>query len=391
MSKAVFYSVPGHGHINPTLPVISELIRKGDKVVYYSTREFSEAIEATGAEFREYVHLRNFNVIAAGQNLALLYLMVARATKEMLPTLLSDFNDMDPDYIIHDALAMWGRHMAVITQKPTINSISTFAFSNKNQNIKNSVRFISKVGFLGIINMLTAYRIQKDLFKTYGTIPLHFIDSMMNEEPLNIVYNSREFQPHQEYYDNRYKFVGPSIPLNRNDTDNFDYSRLRRPIIYISMGTIWSERFDLEMMLESLKVFDCSMVISFKGKKPVNHDNNVYIKDHVNQLEILKFADLFITHGGMNSVNEGLYNHVPLCMYPFQAEQEEVADRVAEIGCGEILKEMSIKNIRRTVSKILHNKKYAENCQRISDSFVESGGFLEAADQISLYIKNHTK
>lgn len=391
MSKVVFYSIPGHGHINPTLPVISELIKRGEQVIYYSTQEFAKVITSTGAEYREYVHLRSFNTIAAGQNLALLYLMIAQATKDMLPTLLSDINNIKPDYIIHDALSMWGRHIASITQKPTINSITTFAFNYKNMNIKNTIRFIAKVGFHGIINMRKAYRIQKDLFKIYGTKPLYFIDSMMNEEQLNIVFNSRLFQPHHEYYDNRYKFIGPSIPISRNDSDNTDYSSLKHPIIYISMGTIWSEHCDIKMMIQALKIFDCSIVISYKGDKSENNESNVYIKKYVNQLEILKYADLFITHGGMNSVNEGLYNHVPLCIYPFQAEQDEVANRVVELGCGEIIKKMKKTEIRKMVQTILYDKNYTKNCQRISNSFIESGGFKEAADQIMQYANNPIK
>ncbi len=386
MSTVVFYSIPGYGHINPTLPVISELIQKGEKVVYYSTQVFEKQIVATGAEYREYVHLRNFDTIAAGKNLALLYLLVAKATKDMLPSLLSEIRDIDPDYIIHDALSMWGRHVASITKKPAINSISTFAFNNKNQNIQNTLRFIKKVGFQGIVNMRRAYRIQKELFKLYGTKPLYFIDSMMNEEPLNIVFNSRDFQPHQEYYDNRYLFVGPSIAVRKNDPDITDYSRLKRPLIYISMGTIWSAHFDLEVMIKSLEIFNCTLVFSYQGNGVVDQVENVHIKEHVNQIEILKYTDLFITHGGMNSVNEGLYNHVPLCIYPFQAEQEEVAARVVELGCGEKIQQMNVEGIRKIVKKILYNNEYKNKCLQISNSFKESGGFTKAADEILVYI-----
>jgi len=46
-----FFSIPAHGHVNPTLPVVSELVSRGHAVRYYETPEFRERIEAAGAQF----------------------------------------------------------------------------------------------------------------------------------------------------------------------------------------------------------------------------------------------------------------------------------------------------------------------------------------------------
>ena len=47
-------------------------------------------------------------------------------------------------------------------------------------------------------------------------------------------------------------------------------------------------------------------------------DNFFIIRPFVNQGEILKHADLFITAGGMNSIHEALYYGVPCLMCPQQ-------------------------------------------------------------------------
>jgi hypothetical protein len=39
--KAVFFSLPLHGHINPTLPLVRELVERGDRIAYYSTPAFA--------------------------------------------------------------------------------------------------------------------------------------------------------------------------------------------------------------------------------------------------------------------------------------------------------------------------------------------------------------
>ena len=51
MSKIVFFCIPAHGHTNPTLGVVKELITRGHEVIYYSYEAFREKIEATGAVF----------------------------------------------------------------------------------------------------------------------------------------------------------------------------------------------------------------------------------------------------------------------------------------------------------------------------------------------------
>ena len=51
MSKIAFFGIPAHGHTNPTLEVVKELVRRGHEVRYYSYDSLKEKIEATGAEY----------------------------------------------------------------------------------------------------------------------------------------------------------------------------------------------------------------------------------------------------------------------------------------------------------------------------------------------------
>lgn len=51
MSKIVFFSIPAHGHTNPTIAVVNELVKRGHEVWYYSFYEFQEKIETAGAKF----------------------------------------------------------------------------------------------------------------------------------------------------------------------------------------------------------------------------------------------------------------------------------------------------------------------------------------------------
>ena len=51
MSKIAFFCIPAHGHTNPTLGVVKELVNRGNEVWYYSYDLMREKIEAAGARF----------------------------------------------------------------------------------------------------------------------------------------------------------------------------------------------------------------------------------------------------------------------------------------------------------------------------------------------------
>ena len=54
MAKYVILVGPAYGHVNPTLAVAQELVRRGEQAVYYLTEAFRASVEVTGAAFQPY-------------------------------------------------------------------------------------------------------------------------------------------------------------------------------------------------------------------------------------------------------------------------------------------------------------------------------------------------
>ena len=48
--------------------------------------------------------------------------------------------------------------------------------------------------------------------------------------------------------------------------------------------------------------------------------DNVHIFTFVRQLQVLKHADVFITHGGLNSIREAVHTEVPMLLFPVHPE-----------------------------------------------------------------------
>ena len=91
---------------------------------------------------------------------------------------------------------------------------------------------------------------------------------------------------------------------------------------------------------------------------------------------------MFLSHCGMNSVNESLYYEVPLVTYPQTSEQGGVATRVEMLGAGERLYKANPNVIRETVEKVLDTVSYKENAKKISEGFRACTGAKGAADKI---------
>lgn len=83
--------------------------------------------------------------------------------------------------------------------------------------------------------------------------------------------------------------------------------------------------------------------------------DNFIVRRNVPQLEVLKRAALFITHGGMNSANEGILYHVPLIVLPQQADHYVVALRMQELGAGLVLDRVQAtpETLRDMVNQVL--------------------------------------
>ena len=108
MAKALFLGLPLHGHINPSLPLVRELVGRGDEIVYYAADRFAADIEHAGGRCRLYrdVLLADLAQLPAQTNELAWWLM--RASEKVLETDLRAFRAERPDYIITDSVAPWG-------------------------------------------------------------------------------------------------------------------------------------------------------------------------------------------------------------------------------------------------------------------------------------------
>jgi hypothetical protein len=166
-----------------------------------------------------------------------------------------------------------------------------------------------------------------------------------------------------------------------------------RPLVYLSLGTIHHTRIDFyRTAFEAFAGHPGQFILSV-GPRTSAADlgaipANFLVRPSVPQLEVLQRADLFVTHGGMNSVHEGLYYGVPLVIVPFQMEQLFNARIVESCGAGILLGggppfgRVSALQLRAAVDSVLHTASYRTSAQAIRQDLIGSGGYRRAADEI---------
>lgn len=385
MSKIVFFCIPAHGHTNPTLGVVKELISRGHQVWYYSYDMMREKIESTGATFvscDDYdmeQKLSPKDAVRVGKDLAFSTQILVDTTLALDDKVCADMEKLKPDCIVADSMAVWGKSVAMKLGISFVSSTTTFAFNKHSAKImKNSIGDLFKMLF-------SMPKISKDIkrLQKKGYPVKSVLDIIQNDENTHtIVYTSPEFQPCSETFSDKYAFVGPSI---RPATDKVEKNKDK--LIFISMGTVNNDLMPLyKECIDALKNTDYQVIISVGNLVSIEEfgelPENISVYPHVDQIAVLSKADTFVSHCGMNSVNESLYFGVPLVMLPQTTEQGGVAQRVYELGAGIKLDKTDAESILNAINQVLSDNKYKNNADEISKGFKRCSGAKGAADKI---------
>ncbi|MDQ0224451.1 macrolide family glycosyltransferase [Metabacillus niabensis] len=395
MGKAIFFNIPAHGHTNPTLALVRELIDQGEEVLYYSFPDLKEKIEETGATYMPYSIERLEDTNYTEEQLKyfpIVFRVCIESTATMLEFLLNEVDREKPDYIIHDSLATWGKYVGQIKQIPTICSTTTFPFHESFLNMpKEFFNLILQFARGDLKHLVKALSIQHRLCKKYNIKKPPLLDALASKEKLNIVYTAAEFTPNGDVFDDTYCFAGPSIS-DRGEGEKVTLPISEKPVVYISLGSIFGENKKFyEDCFHAFKDIEATFVLSL-GNKMKETDfsfvpENFILYDFVNQIDLLQKVDIFVTHGGMNSAQEGLYFKVPLILYPQQQEQEMIAQQVERLGCGIHLKECNSDTLKQSLLKLLNNEEYKQRSEEFGTLLQEKGGYKRAAVEIMSFYK----
>ncbi|UQU63838.1 hypothetical protein COUCH_33430 [Couchioplanes caeruleus] len=381
----------GAGHVNPTLPLVAELVRRGHRVTYALEASFAPAVQRAGATFLglpagEFRHrgrsgqsaLRD----ASTDVVAMIADLVLAATGHELPALREGFAADPPDVVCYDANSLAGAVLAEILGVPGVQLRPTFAANEHYTPLQEFVPDPERLAasMADADARVRAYTAPFGITRTLGTV--------LSRVPgdLDVVFVPREFQYHGDTFGDRYAFVGPS-EHPRTDAAGWEPPAPGTRLLFVSLGTLMNEDpafFRLCVEAFAGTGWQVAMAVGDRidparlGAVPANVD----VRPSFPQLEVLGHARVFVTHAGMNSTMEAVLHRVPTVAVPQMPEQHANARRLRELGLGTTLTAQTADALREGVRDVDADDTIRGNLAGMAESFRAAGGATAAADAV---------
>uniref|UniRef100_A0A1W7R8B9 UDP-glucuronosyltransferase n=1 Tax=Aedes albopictus TaxID=7160 RepID=A0A1W7R8B9_AEDAL len=155
--------------------------------------------------------------------------------------------------------------------------------------------------------------------------------------------------------------------------------KAKKGAILFSLGTnVRSDMLGNERIIEILNAMSQFPEYQFLWKfesdaMPIEVPKNVYIRKWMPQNDLLAHPNLklFITHSGLLSTQEAVYNGVPIIGFPVFADQHQNINYCIEQGVG---KRLSIKDVKSSelvnaIREVMTDERYRKNMSRLSKLF----------------------
>lgn len=157
-------------------------------------------------------------------------------------------------------------------------------------------------------------------------------------------------------------------------------------LIYFSLGTLVTGDIDLiNRLLEILSKSPNKFVVSMGQRHSrIKLYPNMWGEKFVDQKAILKKANLFLTHGGHNSIIEAFYYGLPVIVLPVFADQFDSAQRIQDCGLGFRLNpyHCTQDELLGSIDKVLSDLKLEQRMKSISSRLRSIKYHQIAADKI---------
>ncbi|MGG3623951.1 macrolide family glycosyltransferase [Bacillus gobiensis] len=393
MANILFINFPAEGHVNPTLGIVKALAERGDNVHYITTEKFKERLEGVGAKVHLHPDLLSKASIDSSSSAGLqAFLNIhIQSSLDILEITKQLSESISFDFVLYDMFGA-GKLVRDYLNIPGISSSPSFKMPD---DVFKELPFHPDSEASFELDR-DAEKLLEQIKDRFGVSPENLLQFMRNDGELTIVYTSRYFQPNSDHFGDSHIFIGPSFPKRKESNNQFPLEELKdEQVLYISMGTVLDQTEEFfNTCIEAFADFQGKVVIAAGERadftKITQAPDNFIISSYVPQLEVLSEADVFITHGGMNSVNEAIHFQVPLVVLPHDKDQPMVAQRLTELGAGYRLSKdnIDVQSLTAAVNEVLSNNYYKEGIKKINESFQACGGVQEALKRIDRFVEN---
>ncbi|MBV8708605.1 MAG: MGT family glycosyltransferase [Acidobacteriaceae bacterium] len=186
-----------------------------------------------------------------------------------------------------------------------------------------------------------------------------------------------------------FHYVGPLGSAGMTDVA-FPWDALNgKPMIYASLGTLLNQHQAIyRQIIEACTPLNVQLVLSLGGAGNVQEyagmPGNPIVVRYAPQRELLKRAQLTITHAGLNTTLESLSEGVPMVAIPITFEQPAIAARIRWTGTGDFVapQQLTATRLREAITRVLENPKYRTSAEKMKTVLQQTNGRERAAEII---------
>ena len=386
-------SIPAHGHVNPSLEVIRELVARGHRVTYANDASFAEAITGTGAQLVPYTSTLPREGAPASAwpedpvDQLDVFLDDAMA---MLPQLRAAYAEDRPDLFLYDIAGAVARVLADNWGRPAIQLSPTFvAWEGYAEDMAPMVEALkSDPRGAEHLRRYSAWLAENGSSETDSGL-------FLGQPSRGLVLIPRVLQPHAERVDpKRFTFVGPCFG-DRSHQGTWKRPSGAKRVVLVSLGSAFTRQpaFYRACLAAFGLLPDWHVVLQI-GKHVHPSElgalpGNVEVHPWVPQLSVLEQADAFVTHAGMGGTQEGLWCGVPMIAVPQATDQFANADRLVELGVARRLdtEQATPEALREALLQLTEDPAVAERLAAIRRGLRTEAGAARAADLIEAAAK----
>ncbi len=393
MSHIAFLNNSGYGHVIPTLSVVDELVRRGHRVTYVTGDRLAGTVEATGARVLGYdsqlVHVDLSEMVTADATSRMpgIYL---QESVDILRTAEPVLDGDRPDLVAFDMTVYHaGRILARKWGVPGAESFPAFASNAHFSFLDRMLEKMPDRGSVGHPALRAFFARLTRVLAEHGQADRTIEQVMGQVEDLNLVFYTRSFQPAGATFDDRFTFMGPCLEYVDRTEAPWTPPADGRPVVLISLGTsVHRQPEFFRMCVETFADMPWHIVLAVHNAidpaELAPLPPNIEAHSWIPQQAVLEHAEVFVSHAGLGSVTGALSKGVPLVLVPTSPEHKVVAQRVAELGLGRVVREeaLSPARLRAAVEDVAADRLTARRVGRMRQDIAEAGGAARAADAI---------
>ncbi|WP_411137373.1 macrolide-inactivating glycosyltransferase [Streptomyces sp. C10] len=382
------FSIAAHGHVNPSLEVIRELVARGHRVTYAIPHLFEEKVTATGAEpvlYRTTLPSPDDDPSAWGTTLLDNVEPFLDDAIQVLPQLIEAYQGDEPDLVLHDITSYPARVLAHRWGVPAVSlSPNLVAWEGYEEEVAEPMWAEPRATERG-----RAYYAKFTNWLTENGISRH-PDPFVGRPGRSIVLIPKALQPNADRVDEKvHSFVG-ACQGDRAAQGDWERPADAERVLLVSLGSSFTK--EPGFYRECVKAFGDLPgwhVVLQVGKHVAAEElgdvpGNVEVRQWVPQLAILKKADAFITHAGAGGSQEGLATATPMVAVPQAVDQFGNADMLEGLGVARHvpMEQADAATLRAAVLALVDDPEVKRRLAAIQGEMATEGGTRRAVDLI---------